>query len=502
MQAAYYLVHALESDDFVQRDADAARAFSAAAAEAGLERIIYLGGLGSEDDELSDHLRSRREVESLLGADGVPVTVLRAAIVIGDGGISWEMTRQLVKHLPAMVGPRWVMTKTQPIALDDMVRYLVGVLEPAEARGRVFEVGGPDVLTYAEMMQLVARNHFGRPLPILIVPLLTPRLSSHWLSFVTDVDTATARNLVDSMSNEVVVKDHSIRQVVPGEPDQLRRGGGPSPGRPQGPAGSGGAGGTGGPGGSYVTESQPPAEPRQPTRPRWTSHAAKVVRPVLVDRVQRDHRQSDAEFRRRRIVVAATLVVGATLLGLSFSTAPGEPAFYPLTIGLAATWMLGSLISGPLHLGHIEFRGMLRRPILEPIAVGLLLAGVFVLGALVFREVPFLTGLTEDVIGYARYGILPVVVIITIMNGIAEELFFRGALFAGIGVRHPVTISTILYTLATVGSGNLVLVFAAALIGTVVGLERRASGGVLGPILTHITWSTAMLFLLPLIFPG
>ena len=253
-----------------------------------------------------------------------------------------------------------------------------------------------------------------------------------------------------------------------------------------------------------MTDTPSPGEavPQTRARPRWADHAAKVVRPVFVDRVERDHRQTDAEFRRRRIVVAATLVVGATLLGLSFSTEPGEPAFYPLTIGLAATWMLGSLVSGPLHLGHIEFRGMLRRPILAPIAVGLLLAGVFVLGALVFREVPFLTGLTEDVIGYARYGILPVVLVITMMNGIAEELFFRGALFAGIGVRHPVTISTILYTLATVGSGNLVLVFAAALLGTVVGLERRASGGVLGPILTHVTWSTAMLFLLPLIFPG
>ncbi len=253
-----------------------------------------------------------------------------------------------------------------------------------------------------------------------------------------------------------------------------------------------------------MTGSQPPAEPVEKPRTgrRWSSRAAKVVRPVFVDRVERDHRQSDAEFKRRRIVVAATLVVGATLLGLSFSTEPGEPAFYPLTIGLAATWALGSLISGPLHLGHIEFRGVLRRPILSPIAVGLLLAGVFVVGALVFREVPFLTGLTEDVIGYARYGILPVVVIITIMNGVAEELFFRGALFAGIGTRHPVIISTLLYTVATIGSGNVVLVFAAALLGTVVGLERRASGGVLGPILTHITWSTAMLFLLPLIFPG
>jgi membrane protease YdiL (CAAX protease family) len=254
-----------------------------------------------------------------------------------------------------------------------------------------------------------------------------------------------------------------------------------------------------------VSEPYPPVEDRPlPPRPRrrWTGHAAKVVRPVLVDRVERDHRQSDAEFRRRRGVVAITMLVGATLLGLSFSTAPGEQAFYPLTIGLAATWVIGSLVSGPLHLGHVQFRGVLRRPVVAPIAVGLLLIGLFVVGGLVFRTVPFLAGLTEDVIGYARYGILPVVVIITIMNGIAEELFFRGALFAGIGVKHPVTISTILYTLVTVGSGNPVLIFAAALLGTVVALERRASGGVLGPILTHVTWSTSMLFLLPLIFPG
>lgn len=218
VDAAYYLVHSLASDDFEERDAEAARAFSRAAAEAGLERIIYLGGLGEETDELSAHLRSRREVEHLLGVDGVPVTVLRAAIVIGDGGISWEITRQLVQHLPAMVGPRWVMTKTQPVALDDVIRYLVGVLEPDAARGRVFEIGGPEVLTYAEMMQRVARRHLGRPLPILIVPLLTPRLSSHWLALVTDVDTATARNLVDSMCTEVVVHDLSIRDIVPGEP--------------------------------------------------------------------------------------------------------------------------------------------------------------------------------------------------------------------------------------------------------------------------------------------
>ena len=218
VDVAYYLVHRLDSNDFVDLDAQAARNFSAAAAQAGVERIIYLGGLGREDSELSDHLRSRREVESLLGADGVPVTVLRAAIVIGHGGISWEITRQLVAHLPAMLVPRWATTRTQPIALADVVRYLVGVLEPEEAKGRVFEVGGSEVLTYAEMMQRVARLHHHRVLPMLAVPLLTPRLSSHWLAFVTDVDTRTARNLVDSMSNEVVVQDDSIRDIVPGEP--------------------------------------------------------------------------------------------------------------------------------------------------------------------------------------------------------------------------------------------------------------------------------------------
>ena len=218
VDAAYYLVHSLDSGDFVERDAEAARNFGAAAAAAGVERIIYLGGLGRDDQELSAHLRSRREVERLLGEAGVPVTVLRAAIVIGHGGISWEITRQLVAHLPAMVVPHWATTRTQPIALRDVIRYLVGVLEPEAARGRVFEIGGTEVLTYAEMMQRVARTHHRRTLPMLTIPLLTPRLSSHWLAFVTDVDTATARNLVDSMSNEVVVHDDAIKTIVPGEP--------------------------------------------------------------------------------------------------------------------------------------------------------------------------------------------------------------------------------------------------------------------------------------------
>ena len=154
---AIYLVHSLDDPDFERKDAEAARNFSAAAAEAGLRQIVYMGGLGDDDQDLSAHLRSRREVEGLLGTDGVPVTVLRAAIVVGHGGISWEITRQLVKNLPAMVVPRWVSTRTQPIALDDVVRYLAGVVDHPDALGRVFEIGGTEQLTYLEMMQVAAR---------------------------------------------------------------------------------------------------------------------------------------------------------------------------------------------------------------------------------------------------------------------------------------------------------------------------------------------------------
>ena len=143
--------------------------------------------------------------------------MLRAAVVIGHGGISWEITRQLVDHLPAMITPKWTKTRTQPIALEDVIRYLVGVLDKPEARGRVFEIGGPEVLRYIDMLKRAAAVQ-GKRIPSVDVPLLTPRLSSGWLALVTDVDMATARNLIDSMSNEVVVRDPSIRDVVPFEP--------------------------------------------------------------------------------------------------------------------------------------------------------------------------------------------------------------------------------------------------------------------------------------------
>jgi uncharacterized protein YbjT (DUF2867 family) len=218
VDVAVYLVHSLDDDDFERRDAGAARTFGLAAAASGVRQIVYLGGLGKEGAALSPHLRSRREVERLLGEAGVPVTVLRAAIVVGAGGVSWEMTRQLVKNLPAMVVPKWAATRTQPIALDDVVRYLAGVVDREEALGRAFEIGGPDQLSYVEMLQLAAEAMDGRRVPIVTVPVLTPRLSSYWISFVTSVDATTGRNLIDSMGTEVIVTDHAIRDLVPGEP--------------------------------------------------------------------------------------------------------------------------------------------------------------------------------------------------------------------------------------------------------------------------------------------
>ena len=215
--AAYYLVHSLDDADFLRKDAEAARNFAHAAGRAGLRRIVYLGGLGDDADALSAHLRSRREVEKLLNGGGVPVTTLRAGIIVGHGGISWEMTRQLVEHLPAMITPRWVRTRTQPIAIADVVQYLIGVLEAPVEGSRSFDIGGPDVLQYVEMLRRVAAIE-GRTLVIVPVPLLTPSLSSRWLSLVTSVDVQTGRSLIDSMSNEVVVRDDSIRELVPFEP--------------------------------------------------------------------------------------------------------------------------------------------------------------------------------------------------------------------------------------------------------------------------------------------
>ncbi|MGI8667847.1 MAG: CPBP family intramembrane glutamic endopeptidase [Jatrophihabitans sp.] len=232
----------------------------------------------------------------------------------------------------------------------------------------------------------------------------------------------------------------------------------------------------------------------------WLDALGRLLRPALVDPVPRDHLESDQAFRRRRTVVAVVLVLGAVLLGISLSVRPGDRAFYPLTGALAAVWVLGGFASGPLHLGRIAFRGSLRRPILTPIAIGLAAAAVFVLGALVVREIGPLADYTENVLAHARQGSLPLLAFLTLLNGVTEEIFFRGALYAAIGQRRPVLVSTVVYASVTLATGNPMLVFAAATLGLVLGLQRRASGGVLAPILTHVSWSMVMLFALPPLF--
>jgi membrane protease YdiL (CAAX protease family) len=229
---------------------------------------------------------------------------------------------------------------------------------------------------------------------------------------------------------------------------------------------------------------------------------SKLLESALVEKVPRDHREPDHAYRRRRVVVMLVLVAGALLLGVSLSVRPADPAFYPLTAGLAVVWLLGGLSSGPLHLGRISFRGTLRRPVLTPIAIGLAAAAVFVLGALVVREIGPLRTYTESVLAHARYGSLPLVAAVTLINGVAEETFFRGALFAALGRWHPVLASTGIYAVVTLATRNPMLVFAAATLGVVLGLQRRASGGILAPMLTHVTWSMAMLLLLPPLFAG
>jgi hypothetical protein len=223
----------------------------------------------------------------------------------------------------------------------------------------------------------------------------------------------------------------------------------------------------------------------------------RAVAPALIDRVPRDHDQSDQAFRWRRGTAAVTLVLGALALGFTLAVKPGDALFYPLTLLVALIWTVGGLLSGPLHLGHQQRAGRLHRPVLLPLLIGLAAAAIFLLGALVVRQIDPLRDYVVTVLDHARKGTLALVAVVTIVNGIAEEIFFRGALFAAIGRRHPVLISTLVYALATVATANPMLVFAALTLGTVLGLQRRASGGILASAITHVTWSTIMLFALP-----
>jgi membrane protease YdiL (CAAX protease family) len=227
----------------------------------------------------------------------------------------------------------------------------------------------------------------------------------------------------------------------------------------------------------------------------------RAVRRSLWDMVPRDHRESTRDLRRRQWVTAGTVVVGAVVLALSLRIDPGNAWFYPATLVLAAVWTLGAFASGPLHLGR-TLRGEDEpgpRPLVMPLVYGALLAGLFVVGGLVVRQVPWLDTQVRHVLDHADRGSLPLLVVITAVNGVAEELFFRGALYAAT-TRRPVVVTTLAYTAATLATGNVMLAFAALLLGALVGLQRRATGGIQAPIITHVLWSVSMLFVLPALF--
>lgn len=222
VDTAYYLIHAMGGGRrFADRDREGARAFAEAAARAGVRRIVYLGGIHPDQESLSDHMASRREVGEILLAGEVPAVVLRAAVIIGSGSASFEMMRHLSERLPLMVAPRWLHNRIQPIAVRDVLHYLVAAARLEGAPNRTFDVGGPDVLTFAALLQAYARAAGLPRRRILTVPVLTPRLASHWIGLVTPVPRAIARPLVESLIHESVAAESDLQRLVPAPPGGL-----------------------------------------------------------------------------------------------------------------------------------------------------------------------------------------------------------------------------------------------------------------------------------------
>lgn len=219
VDVAYYLLHSMDGgDSFAERDAQLAQRFGVAAQVQDVGRIVYLSGLHPEDEELSEHLASRVEVGDLLMASGVPTAVLQAAVVVGSGSASFEMLRHLTHRLPAMVAPKWLDNRIQPIAVRDVLHYLVAAADLPPGVNRTFDVGGPQVLTYRQMIERYAALAGLRPRYVQTVPVLTPRLASHWIGFVTPVPTGVAKPLVGSLVHEVVRKETDLDDLVGGPP--------------------------------------------------------------------------------------------------------------------------------------------------------------------------------------------------------------------------------------------------------------------------------------------
>jgi membrane protease YdiL (CAAX protease family) len=222
------------------------------------------------------------------------------------------------------------------------------------------------------------------------------------------------------------------------------------------------------------------------------------LRAALVTPAPREVEDPPAVQRRRRVVAAITYAVGAVTLAATLRITPGDERFYLAALALAGVWALGAVLSGPLHLGSGHTRaGGQARPVVQSLALGVLLLGLFLAGAVVVARVPVLREPVDELLDHARFGSVPVVLAITMVNGVVEELYFRGALYSAFPRTHAVAATTVLYALTTVGSGVPLLVLAAVLLGVVTALQRRVTGGVLGPIITHITWSSGMLLLLP-----
>jgi uncharacterized protein YbjT (DUF2867 family) len=215
--AAYYLIHSMISagEEYAERDRAMARTFARAAELAGVKRIIYLGGLGELGDGLSEHLASRREVGKVLAEGKVPVTELRAAMIIGSGSASFEILRYIVERLPVMITPRWVSTESQPIGIDNVLGYLVKCLSTPETAGRTLDIGGADILSYRELMRIMAEERGLSRRWILPVPVLTPKLSSWWIHFVTPIGHRIARPLAEGLRNRVVVRDDTAARLMP-----------------------------------------------------------------------------------------------------------------------------------------------------------------------------------------------------------------------------------------------------------------------------------------------
>ncbi len=220
VEVAFYLIHSMggrrlrDYRTFARRDRSAAENFLRAAEDTGVQRIIYLGGLGETGDELSEHLSSRLEVSRILQSGSAKTTVLRAAMIIGAGGASFEMLRSLVERLPVMICPKWIETRNQPIALKNALEYLVGCLFQPATMGVTLDIGGPDILTYRELMLLYARVRGVKRL-IITVPVLTPKLSSYWVNLVTPVPAGIAMPLVEGLKNEVVCRNKKVREMIP-----------------------------------------------------------------------------------------------------------------------------------------------------------------------------------------------------------------------------------------------------------------------------------------------